>query len=75
MNIWVEYWKSKDNRSHTSMGSHAQMKEQAVWIPPNTEDISRRFCQNREDAFRFAKAMQERGLMVSIKTDSGFPIK
>ena len=34
MNIWVEYWKQKDFRSHTT-GSHAQMKEQAQWEKPD----------------------------------------
>ncbi len=68
MNIWVEYWKSKDARSHIE-GSHAQMKENAKWVKPDEKDIHKRFCQNREDAQRFAKSMQKQGYYVQIKTD------
>ena len=71
MNIWVEYWPNEDNRSHTK-GNHAQMKEQAKWIEPNPEDISKRFCQSREDAQRFAQSMNDRGYHAQIKTDGYF---
>ena len=68
MNIWVEYWKIKGNRSHTE-GSHAQMKEQAKWIEPKPEEISRRFFSDHQGASAFAKRMNDKGYHAKIKTD------
>ena len=65
MNIWVEYFRFKDNRNNT----HAQMKEQAKWVQPDPKEINRRFCQSREDAQRFAASMNEQGYHATIKTD------
>ena len=65
MNIWVEYFKFKDNRNNT----HAQMKEQAKWIEPDPEEIHKRFCQNRKQAQTLAKNLSEEGYHVTIKTD------
>jgi len=67
MNIWIEYWKSKDNRSH--LNNHAQMKENAKWIAPDPKDIARRFCQNREEASKLAQSLSNDGYHVSIKQD------
>ena len=69
MNIWVEYWKQKDFRSHTT-GSHAQMKEQAQWEKPDPEDISRRFFDHQKDAAVFAQRMSDKGYHAKIKTDA-----
>ena len=71
MNIWVEYFRSTDKRSHIE-GSHAQMKEQAKWVEPDPKDVHKRFCQNREDANRFAKSMQDQGYHATIKTDKSY---
>ena len=68
MNIWVEYWKQKDFRSHTT-GSHAQMKEQAKWKEPDPEDISRRFFDHQKDAAAFAQRMGDKGYHAKIKRD------
>jgi len=68
VNIWVEYWKQKDHRSHTE-GSHAQMKEQAKWIEPKPEEISRRFFSDHQGAAEFAKRMNDKGYHAKIKTD------
>jgi hypothetical protein len=68
VNIWVEYWKQKDHRSHTE-GSHAQMKEQAKWIEPKPEEISRRFFSDHQGAAEFAKRMSDKGYHAKIKTD------
>ena len=65
MNIWVEYWEYEDTRSN----SHAQMKEQAKWIPPKLEDIKKRFFPDYNSAQVFAKSMQEQGHQVRIKKD------
>ena len=67
MNIWIEYWKSKDNRSH--LNNHAQMKANAKWIAPDPKDIARRFCQNREEASKLAQSLSNDGYHVSIKQD------
>ena len=69
MNIWVEYWK-KENK--ISKNNHAQIREQAKWIEPDPKDISKRFCQDREQASQFAKIMQEQGFHASIKTDGSY---
>jgi len=68
MNIWVEYWKIKGNRSHTE-GSHAQMKENTKWVEPKSEDIGRRYFDYQEGAFKFAKIMNDKGYFAKIKTD------
>ena len=39
MNIWVEYYKFSDDRKN----NHAQMKENAKWVPPDPSIIHRRF--------------------------------
>lgn len=70
MNIWVEYWKFKDTRNN----NHAQMKEQAKWIEPDPSEIRKRFCQDRQQASQFAKAMQEQGHMTRVRTDGGWKI-
>ena len=69
MNIWVEYWK-KENK--ISKNNHAQIREQAKWIEPDPKDISKRFCQDREQASKFAKSMQEQGFHARIKTDGSY---
>ena len=69
MNIWVEYWK-KENK--ISKNNHAQMRENAVWTPPNEKDVQKRFCQDREQASKFAKSLQEQGYHVNIKTDGSY---
>tara|TARA_B100000586_G_scaffold61145_1_gene42209 strand:- start:418 stop:636 length:219 start_codon:yes stop_codon:yes gene_type:complete len=65
MNIWVEYFKFEDSRKNT----HAQIREQAKWIEPDPKDVHKRFCQNREEAHRFAKSMNDQGYHATIKTD------
>ena len=69
MNIWVEYWKKEDR---VSLNNHAQIREQAKWIEPDPKDISKRFCQDREQASQFAKSMQEQGFHARIKTDGSY---
>ena len=70
MNIWVEYYKFSDNRKN----NHAQMKENAKWVPPDPSIIHRRFFDKIGDARVFAKRMEEDGNMVSIKRDGSFLI-
>ena len=65
MNIWVEYYKFSDNRKN----NHAQMKENAKWIPSDPSIIHKRFFDKMSDAKSFAKRMEEDGNMVSIKRD------
>ena len=65
MNIWVEYFKFEDSRKNT----HAQIREQPKWIEPDPKDVHKRFCQNREEAQRFAKSMNDQGYHATIKTD------
>ena len=65
MNIWIEYWKKAEKSKNT----HAQMRENAKWIPPDPKDVIKRFCQTREQAQTFAQSMQEQGYHASIKTD------
>ena len=69
MNIWVEYWK-KENR--ISLNNHAQMRENSKWVEPDQKDVFKRFCQDREQASKFAKSLQEQGYHVNIKTDGNF---
>ena len=70
MNIWVEYYKYSDDRKN----NHAQMKENAKWVPPDPSIIHRRFFDKIDDARVFAKRMQEDGNMVSIKRDGNLLI-
>ena len=51
MNIWVEYYKFSDDRKN----NHAQMKENAKWVPPDPSIIHRRFFETYDDAKRFCK--------------------
>ena len=67
MNIWIEYWKKEDNRKNT----HAQMRENAKWVDPDSKEIIKRFCQSREDANIYANSLQEQGYHVTIKQDNG----
>ena len=68
MNIWIEYWeKSKEPSKNT----HAQIREQARWEPPDPKAVRKRFCQSREDAVTYAKSMEEQGYHVTIKQDNG----
>ena len=66
MNIWIEYWKKS---SEPSKNTHAQMREQASWVPPDPETVNKRFCQSREDANKFANSLQEQGYHAVIKQD------
>ena len=70
MNIWVEYYKFSDDRKN----NHAQMKENAKWVPPDPSIIQRRFFDKISDARVFAKRMEEDGNKVSIKRDGSFLI-
>ena len=65
MNIWEEYWKC----THTRNNNHAQMKEQAKWTQPKPEEIGRRYFDNQEGAFKFAKTMNDKGYYARIKKD------
>ena len=65
MNIWVEYWKKEEKSKNT----HAQIRELDKWIEPDPEKIVKRFCQNMEEAQRFAKSLEERGYNIRIKQD------
>jgi hypothetical protein len=65
MNIWIEYWKRKDIIS----GSHAQMRENPPWVPPDRKDVDIRYCQSREEANRIARNLNDEGYHVIIKTD------
>ena len=68
MNIWIEYWeKSKEPSKNT----HAQIREQVIWVPPDPKTVNKRFCQSREDATRYAKSMEEQGYHTIIKQDGG----
>ena len=69
MNIWIEYFKYKDDRNN----NHAQIREKAKWVEPDPEKIHKRFCQNMEDAHHFAKSMEEKEYYTRIKQDgSGY---
>ena len=65
MNIWIEYFKYKDDRNN----NHAQIREKAKWVPPDPKDVTKRFCLNREHAEQLVKSLGEQGYHVSIKTD------
>ena len=66
MNIWLEYFKFKDTNRNNS---HAQFKEQAKWVEPDSKKVLKRFCQNREQAQTLAKRLNDDGYHVTIKTD------
>ena len=68
MNIWVEYFRYEDSR----MNTWAQIRENPKWNPPDSNNIHKRFCQNREDAIRFARLMEEQGYHTTIKTDGSY---
>ena len=68
MNIWVEYF----IRVESIKNNQAQMRENLKWTPPDLKEIHKRFCQTREEAIRFAKAMEERGFHTVIKTDGPY---
>jgi len=65
MNIWVEYFV----QPKSILNNHAQMRENLKFVEPEPEFIHKRFCQSREDAYAFAKSMENRGYYTSIKTD------
>jgi len=69
MNIWVEYW---EKEKKISKNNHAQMRETAEWTPPDEKTVQKRFCQDREQASKFAKSLQEQGYHVNIKTDGNY---
>ena len=48
------------------------MRENAVWTPPDEKNVQKRFCQDREQASKFAKSLQEQGYHVNIKTDGNY---
>ena len=66
MNIWVEYWEKSKTKS---LNTHAQIRELDKWVEPDPEKIDKRFCQNIEEAQRFAKSMEEQGYHIRIKQD------
>ena len=66
MNIWVEYWEKTKKKS---LNTYAQIRELDKWVEPDPEKIDRRFCQNMEEAQRFAKSLEERGYNIRIKQD------
>ena len=68
MNIWIEYWKKSNE---PIKNTHAQIREQARWEPPDPKTVRKRFCQSREDAVIYAKSMEEQGYHVTIKQDNG----
>ena len=68
MNIWVEYFRYEDSRKNT----WAQMRENAKWNPPSEDKISKRFCQNKEDAVKYARSLEEQGYHTTIKTDGTY---
>ena len=66
MNIWVEYWEKSKKKS---LNTHAQIRELDKWVEPDPEKIDRRYCQNMEEAQRFAKSWEEQGYHTRVKTD------
>ena len=69
MNIWIEYWeKSKEPSKNT----HAQIREQAHWVPPDPKTVHKRFCQGREDANKiFALVVAASGAVGAITSIIG----
>ena len=68
MNTWVEYFK----RNEPIKNNQAQMRENLKWVIPDSKDIFKRFCQNKEEAVEFARSMEERGFHTVIKTDGPY---
>ena len=68
MNIWIEYC---EKSKKPSKNTHAQIREQARWEPPDPKTVRKRFCQSREDAVIYAKSMEEQGYHTIIKQDGG----
>ncbi len=68
MNIWIEYFRYEDSRKNT----WAQMRENAKWNPPSKDKISKRFCQSKEDAVKYARSLEEQGYHTTIKTDGTY---
>ena len=68
MNYWVEYWKtiSTENKNYYAQSQIIK------WEKPDKKDIRKRFCQSKDDACKFATAMQEQGYMASVKQDGIF---
>jgi hypothetical protein len=64
MNIWIEYYRIEDDASHLKY--HDQMNEKFV---PDPQKISRRFCQNKDEAHNLAARLYEQGYHVLIKQD------
>ena len=58
-------------REETSEEIAQQRKilEQAKWIEPKPEEISRRFFDNHQDAAAFAQRMGDKGYHAKIKRD------
>ena len=54
-----------------SKNTHAQIREQTRWVPPDPKTVRKRFCQSREDAVIYARSMEEQGYHVIIKQDNG----
>ena len=44
MNIYIEYYKFSDDRKNT----HAQMKEQAKWTPPDPSIVHKDFVNQEK---------------------------
>ena len=65
MNIWVEYFRHELGLTNTP----AQIREQDKWIKPDSKDIHKRFCQDMDEAIRFANSMTKQGYHATIKTD------
>tara|TARA_B110000438_G_C15712215_1_gene605838 strand:- start:244 stop:450 length:207 start_codon:yes stop_codon:yes gene_type:complete len=65
MNIWIEYWERKT----TENKNYYAQSQPINWEKPDKKDISRRFCQSREQANRIALSLQDQGYHVSVKTD------
>ena len=45
------------------------MRENAKWVAPDPKEITRRFCQSREEASKLAQSLSNDGYHVSIKQD------
>ena len=58
-----------DNPTLEDKNNHAQFREQAKWVEPDPKKITKRFCQSREEAQRYAKSLNDEGYHVQIKTD------
>ena len=65
MNIWIEYWERKT----TENKNYYAQSQPISWEKPDKKDISRRFCQSREQANRIALSLQDQGYHMTVKTD------